>query len=481
MSREFSLWIDGERRASESGKERAATSPATGEEIARVPDGTRADVRCAAAAAADARGESRETTITEREELLSSIADRLREERESLAEWLSKDQGKPLEAEAYGEVDGAIAVFEEAASAVTQLQSDVLPGPSGTHQYTRLEPHGVLGVITPWNFPVALPAEHISAGLAAGNTIVWAPAPTTSAVGLVLADVICEVVPDGVVNVVTGEGPVVGDQIVTDENVHAIGFTGSPETGRTIRKNAGLKPTILELGGNGPVVIADDADLEAAIEATAFSCFNNAGQVCSASEQVVVESSIVDEVREQLVDATEEYKPGDPMDPRTRMGPLNNSATREKVRSHLTSAVDEGATVLTGGPDAIEEDSLFVSPTIVDDVPEDTQLMTEETFGPVVPITTVDSIDEAIERTNADKYGLVASIFTRDIERAHKFVEGVHSGLAKVNEGPQQGGGLNLPYGGYTGTESGIGRLGGRYGIESYSQTKSVVFRYTRN
>lgn len=473
---QISLLIGGDQVESSSGEYRTATSPASGEGIAEIPVGTREDATRAAAAARDRLSSFRTRTVEERAEVLRAVADAVDAERERLAEVLSSDQGKSLEHEAVPEIDAAVAVFREAAAAITQLDTETLPGPSGTHQFTRLEPHGVLGVITPWNFPVGLAAEHLSAGLAAGNTTVWVPAPTTSVVALRFAEVIDDELPAGALNVVTGEGAVVGDQVVRDRNVNAIGFTGSPSTGEEIHQNASLKPSILELGGNGPVVIMDDADLDAAIEATAFSCFNNAGQVCSSSERILVHPDIEDEVVAGLEAATEQYQPGDPSDAANRLGPLNNQDVREKVRSHVADARTRGASVTRGGDAAA--DSLFYPPTVIRGVTSEMDISTQETFGPVAPISTISSVEEAIERANADDFGLVASIFTTDVERAHTFVEKVHSGLVKVNEGPQQGGGLNVPYGGYTGTKSGIGRLGGKYGIRSYSQTKSVVMTH---
>lgn len=470
------LLIDGESVASTGGEYRTAESPASGEALAEIPVGTREDARRAVAAAHESLSTFRTWTVEERAELLRDVADAIEAERDELARWLARDQGKPLDHEARPEIDGSVAVFREAAAAVTQLDAEAPPGPRGTHQYTQLEPHGVLGVITPWNFPVGLAAEHISAGLAAGNTVVWVPAPTTSVVGLRFANVMADVLPDGVLNVVTGEGAVVGDQVVVDDQVHAIGFTGSPSTGEQIHRNATLKPAILELGGNGPVVIMDDADLDQAVNATAFSCFNNAGQVCSSSERVLVHSDVKADVVERLEAVAADYEPGDPLADDARMGPLNNPDVREKVQAHVTDACDRGATLRTGGDG--DNESLYYPPTVLDDVDDDMRLVTEETFGPVAPVVEISSIDEAIERANADDYGLVASVFTNDLERAHAFAQQVRSGLVKVNEGPQEGGGLNVPYGGYTGTRSGIGRLGGKHGVLSYSQVKSVVMTH---
>lgn len=476
MTTEFSLYIDGEAVASKSGKSRTATNPATGETIAYVPEGTREDARRAAAAAARRTEEFRTTTIQERGSLLRSVADALADERDDLTEWLTVDQGKPIH-EARGEVDGAIANFRHMADAATQMKSEVLPGEEGIHQYTRLEPHGVVGIITPWNFPVNLPAEHLSAAIAAGNTVIWLPAPTTTTVGLALGRIITDVLPDGIVNVVAGEGTVVGDQVVRDENTHAIGFTGSPATGEQIHKNAGLKPMVLELGGNGPVIIMDDADLDQAIERAAFSCFNNAGQVCSSSERLLVHSNVEAAVTERLLEKAAEYTPGDPLNEDTKMGPLNNPTVKEKMHRHIDDAVEKGGNLVYGGPE--ETDSLYQQPTVLTDLSDEMDVMREETFGPIAPIMTIDSIDEAIHRANQDNYGLSSSLYTTDLQRAHEFIDRVHAGMAKINVGPQGGGTGNLPYGGYTGTRSGLGRLGGQYGIESYSQRKTVVIDHS--
>lgn len=477
MTNNLSLYVDGEASASESGEHRDATNPATGETIARVPDGTREDAKRAAAAAAGRAEEFRTTTIQDRGRLLRSVADAIESERDDLTKWLTIDQGKPIH-EARAEVDGAIATFRHTADAATQMDSEVLPGKHGVHQYTKLEPHGVVGVITPWNFPVNLPAEHIAAALAAGNTAVWVPAPTTSAVGLALACVVTEALPNGIVNVITGEGSVVGDQVVSDENTHAIGFTGSPSTGEQIHRNAGIKPMVLELGGNGPVIIMDDANLDQTIEMTAFSCFNNAGQVCSSSERILVHSDIVAEVTELLTEKAEEYMPGDPLDEDTKMGPLNNHGVKEKMHRHVNDALEKGGSVVYGNSETERDDSLYQQPTVITHISDEMDLTHEETFGPIAPVMAIDDIDEAVRRANQDEYGLSSSLYTTDLQRAHEFVDRVHAGMTKVNVGPQGGGSGNLPYGGYTGTQSGIGRLGGQYGIKSYSQRKTVVINY---
>ena len=470
------MYVGGEACGSESGRTRRATSPATGEEIAEVPDGTRADVRRALQAARTAQPELAATSPFERAELCHELADAVEERFDHLVRWLSFDQGKPV-AEAEYEVDGCAQLFRIAAEDVKRDDPPTLPSEDADkHVFTLREPHGVYGVVTPWNFPLTISAEYLAPGLAVGNAVVWCPAPTTSAVSLKLAETFAGTsLPDGALNVVTGDGPVVGDEVVSNDATDAVGFTGSPETGETIARNAGAKPTLLEMGGNGPVIVLDDAAVDAAAEATAAGCFTNAGQICSASERILVHESVRDEFVDELADIAADTTVGDPFDADTDMGPLNNAAVADKMDRHVADAVEKGATLVCGGErvDSAPTD-LYYEPTVLDGVTPEMTVNREETFGPIAPVFGFDDRDEALEIANGIDLGLTAGVFTRSIDHLYFFAERLETGIVNVNDGSNYWE-KHLPFGGHTGKRSGVGRLGGRYTIEEMSQIKNVT------
>jgi acyl-CoA reductase-like NAD-dependent aldehyde dehydrogenase len=472
------LYIDGEWSPGANGATFEATSPASGAVIGRLSEGGREDARRAVEAAANAAPTWGRTSAFERAALLERIAANIEARRDELARVLTRDQGKPLHAEAYAEVDELIVYFRMAAADATRIEGLIPPSvdPAKRVLVYRV-PKGVVGVITPWNWPYTMAAELLAPALAAGNTIVWNPARLTSWCSVELAKAIAAAeLPRGVFNLVTGPGEDVGDEIAGDRRVAAVGFVGSTRTGEHIARRAAGKELLLEMGGNGPLVILDDADIDAAVQATITACFLNAGQSCTAGERVLVARSIHEAYVERLVEVVKrEVRLGDPADARTTMGPLNNERTAAKAERQVVEAIDRGATLLAGGRRAPQLGSpLFFEPTVLDRVSEQMEIAREETFGPVVPITPIDDEAEALEIIDRSPYGLLASVFTRDLARGLRFAEFARAGWVNINEGTNYWE-SHLPFGGRAGSQSGLGRVGGRFSIERLTELKTIV------
>ena len=473
---QFQMYIDGEWVGSESGETFATIDPNTGEQLGEVASGTRADVQRAIDAAQEAQAELEFMNEFERAELCHEIADAIEDRREWLAGWVTRDQGKPLATEAVLEVDQIVRKFRDAAENVKRMEPPTIPSEDPNKRiFTMRKPHGVYGAITPWNFPIGIPVEYIAPGIAGGNALVWAPAPTTSAVATKLVEIIEEIdLPDGAVNLVTGDGEVVGDELVVNGGTDAIAFTGSAETGEIVSERAGTKPVLLELGGNGPMIVLDDANLEAAAEAATLGCYLNAGQTCTGTERIIVHEDVHEEFVEKMIDEAEGISVGDPSDESTDMGPLNNEDTAAKIDQHLEDAVEQGAEVLTGGQRLEGVGSgLYYAPTVVDGVTPEMRINVEETFGPVAPIVTFSDYDEAIEIANDSRYGLNSAMFTSNIELMYYFAERIESGTTVVNEASAYWE-IHTPLGGWTGKDSGHGREGGRHTLEEMTQLKTV-------
>jgi acyl-CoA reductase-like NAD-dependent aldehyde dehydrogenase len=455
-----------------------ATNPATGDVIGHVALGTRGDAaRAIEAAAAAAPGWAR-TTPFERAAALDRIAAAIERRRDDLARLLTLDQGKPLLAEAYGEVDELLVYVRMAAADATRIEGLMPPSVDRDKRVLVYRvPKGVVGVITPWNWPYTMPAELVGPALAAGNTVVWNPARLTSLCSVALAECIVEAdLPAGVFNLVTGPGAEVGDELAANPAVAAVAFIGSTATGHRIAERAAGKELLLEMGGNGPLVILDDADVAAAVRATLTACFLNAGQSCTAGERVLVQRELHDEYLERLVEAVRrDVRLGDPFDPATTMGPLNNERTAAKTERQVDEARARGAEVLVGGDRAPALGSaLFFEPTVLDHVTDAMTIAREETFGPVVPITPIDAAEDALAIIDRSPYGLLASVFTSDLRRGLAFAESARTGWVNINEGTNYWE-SHLPFGGRAGSQSGLGRVGGRFSIERLTELKTIV------
>lgn len=471
---ELQMYIGGQQEPSESGNVCRSTNPATSETVKTYPDGTRADAQRAIEAAAAAQPAFSRLSRFERADLLQSAATAVDDEIADLSRTLTTDQGKPLP-EAIGEVEGVVGKLRAAAEDIRRDELPTLPSKDpNKHIYLRREPHGVYGVITPWNYPLSTAITYLAPGLAVGNCAVWVPPPETSVVTLKFASILGEALPEGVLNVITGEGPTVGDELVVNEMVDAIAFTGSSEVGELIAERAGTKPTLLELGGNGPIIVLDDADVDDAAGRVASGAFTNAGQICTASERVIVHEDIAAEFTDRLVDIAEKVTVGDPMSDGIDMGPLNNPDVAEKVSRHVDDAVESGATLHYGGErSAGARTDLYYEPTVLGNVTPEMAVSHEESFGPIAPIETVSSYGKAIERANADDFGLSAGVFTQNIETMYRFVAELEAGAVNINDASSNWE-PHTPIGGYTGKQSGTGRYGGRFTIEEMSQIKTV-------
>jgi acyl-CoA reductase-like NAD-dependent aldehyde dehydrogenase len=476
--REHLLYIGGGWRPGRGGAA-AAVSPSSGETFASVAAGSPADVDDAVAAARAAWPAWAAASPFDRARCCEQVIAGIRERREELARALTEDQGKPLAAEAYDEVDELAEYFRMAGEDAKRREGGLPASTSAERRIlaTRV-PLGVIAVVSPWNWPYTMGAELFAPAMAAGNTVVWVPAPSTSACCAVLADVLAGAgLPAGVFNFVPGPGPVVGDALAGHPDVAGVGFVGSVETGGLVAARAAGKAQLLELGGNGPMVILADADLELAAGAALEAAYLCAGQSCTAGERFLVHAAVAGEFVERVVAATKaNIRLGDPFAPETTMGPLNNEATAAKFDRHIADALAGGARVCCGGRRAAGfPTALYAEPTVLDGVTPGMAIEREETFGPVVPVVEVASAAEALELTNASPYGLTAAVFTEDLERGLAFAERARAGWVNINASTNRWE-SHLPFGGRAGSVSGHGRVGGRYPMEAFTEPKVVVY-----
>jgi len=470
------MFVGGAWAPAETGETFTAESPATGEQIGDVPYGGRADALRAIVAANGAANGWARLTAFERAALMHRVGDEIERRRDELARILTLDQGKPLH-ESRDEVEELVAYWRNAAEDGKRLEGRLANSfTPGKRVLLVRRPRGVIGVITPWNWPYTMPAELIAPALASGNTVVWTPASTTAVCATLLAECIVEAdLPAGAFNFVTGPGSVVGDEIARNPGTHGVGFIGSTETGRKVAEAAAGKAAVLELGGNGPVVVMDDADLELAAEAAVTACFLCAGQSCTAGERLLVHRAVREEYVVLLREKAQRVVLGDPFAEETTMGPLNNEGVAEKMDEHVADALERGAEVVHGGERADGFPTrLYWQATVLDGVPADSRVATEETFGPVAPVVEIASLDEAISLANASPYGLLSAIFTRDLAAGLRYADEVKTGWVNINDSSNYWE-AHLPFGGRSGTASGIGRVGGTAPMESFTELQTVV------
>lgn len=477
------LHIGGKWVPALSGTEVERRSPATGEVIGRLPVAGNDDIDAAVRAARAAVPLLARLSVLERSRLVHRIADEMERARDRLALLLSLDQGKPLRSEAYLEVDRAILIMRLAAEDGLRLESHVLPSFSlSKFTFTLRQPRGVYAVITPWNFPLNIASEYLGPALVTGNAVVWKPSSTAPVVSLALMECIERAaLPAGACNLIFGLGGEIGEVLVAHRGVDAVGLTGHSETGRKVARAAALKPQLMELGGKAPIVILDDAALGLAAEATARASFRNAGQICSSGERILVSRRIADDFVSRLVDQARSWRLGHPLAEGTTLGPMNNAAGRDKVLAHIGEAVASGAEVVTGGvPAGGFPTDLYMPATVLRGVRPEMLLCCEETFGPTAPIVAFDSEEEALRIANRSRWGLTSAVFTNRLDTAFAFAKALRVGVVIVNDGSNYWEG-HTPVGGAAGTESGVGRIGGRFTLLEMTELKTIVIDHGAN
>ncbi|HET6509116.1 MAG TPA: aldehyde dehydrogenase family protein [Baekduia sp.] len=461
-------WVDG------AGDTAERRSPATNTVVTRMTCATPGDVDAAVAAARRARHDWANTAALRRAEILHRAAGLLRERKEEAARLISLEMGKTyaesLEDVEYGADDLDFSAEDAIRNAGQVAATNTTePGTKRKRILTINVPVGVAALLSPWNFPIAIPCELLGPALACGNTVVWKPSEASPASGQLLAEVLVAAgLPAGVFNCLQGAGDV-GARMVTHPGTDMVGFVGSTATGEHISRSAGVKKLLLELGGNGPLVVMDDADLDKAVEATVTGAFYCGGQVCTAAERVLVHDAVHDAYVEKLVARTARVRLGDPLDPATDMGPLAIASSLEKTRAHLDDAVGKGARIVAGGA----HDGLYHEPTVIVGVTSDMDIAQEETFGPVVPIMRFADRDEAVRVANETKYGLTGAVFTESMSHAWFLAEGIECGTVHVNETTNHWE-LLAPFGGMK--QSGVGRILGDQSVAAFTNPKQITF-----
>lgn len=472
-------WID-----SASGKTIPNINPAdTRDIIGEAQLCTRDEARSAVDAAYNAFKSWKSTPAPARGRILTVMSRLMEQHKEELAQLLTREEGKTI-SEARGEVQRATNVVEFCAGETRRLTGETIPSElSANFAYTIKEPHGVVALITPWNFPVAIPIWKIAPALAAGNTVVFKPASNTPATAVRIVELFKEAgVPDGVLNLVIGSGGEAGDEIVNHPAVRAISFTGSSEIGFKMYEQVARRgiPFQAEMGGKNPVVVLADCDMDLAVEHTAQGGFGSTGQRCTATSRAVVVNSIADKFVEKIVARAKSFKLGNGADESVHIGPSVDESQFNTVLKYIDIGREDGATLLCGGKKA-EGDGLdngyFVEPTVFDHVTPDMRIAREEIFGPVLSIMRVKDFDEAMTVANDSEYGLSSSIFSNDYNDITRFVDEIESGMTHINS-PTTGGEAHIPFGGIKAT--GIGaREQGSTALDFYTELKVVYVDYT--
>jgi succinate-semialdehyde dehydrogenase/glutarate-semialdehyde dehydrogenase len=455
---------------------REIVSPVSGEKLADAPNASPADLDRAVAAARGAQPRWAALSAWDRAKVCHAIADLIGERREEFARELCLEQGKPYKAEGIPDIEETAENFRIAAEDVKRLESAIIPSQDVNKRILTFRvANGVYGCITPWNFPTLIPVELIAPGIAAGNTIVMKPSEWTPIAMANFMQIMADAgLPEGVVNVVYGAGDV-GERLVTHPGVDCIGFIGSHGTAEKIVKAAGLKRSIMEASGNGPVIVCADADLAAAAKGAVFGGFFCAGQVCCATERVLVDQRVHDDFLAEVVKEAKTWTLGDPFDDATLVGPMNNEPTARKMDTHLEDAVAKGAEVVVGGSrEAGRPTDLYYQPTVVTGVGVDTLINRDETFGPIVPLIGVAGDDEAIAVANDTYLGLQSAVYTTSLKRAFRYADAIKTGNVVVNDSTDYWE-AHEPFGGAAGTRTGWGRIGGRYTMLDMTDLKTVV------
>ena len=454
-------------------------NPATGEFIDRVPRGTEEDAAMAVEAAWSAFSDWASTSPQQRAGILYRAAGIVRERKDELAVLLTREQGKPL-TEAKNEIEGFANVLEYYCGLASSFHGDFIPIHQSGYAFTVKKPLGVCSAIIPWNMPALIMAWKISPALISGNTLVLKPASSTPLTNLTLSSIFSEAgLPAGVLNIVTGPGEVVGESLVKNRKVKRISFTGETGTGKRVAELAasGMKRVTLELGGSDPMLVCDDANLEAAVAGALRGRFYNCGQICTAVKRLFVFESVAEEFIKKLEAGIRNLRVGNGLHEDVDMGPLNNRRQWEYIKELVAELKEkEEGRILTGGrvPEGSDySKGYFFEPTLVADVSEESRLLNEEVFGPVLPVVRVKDLDEAIEKANNTCYGLGASIWTKNIDRARIGCERLNAGIIWLNQHLKVA--PEVPFGGTR--ESGIGKENGPDALSEYLDLKTVMLK----
>lgn len=466
--------IDGEFRPSESGERFDVENPADRSVIGSAPASTANDMDAAIEAARRAYSETwKHISARDRVEYLLEIADRIEDEFDEFVRIETLENGKQLY-ESENDVQEAIDGYRYYAGAADKVHGATIPEKEGLFDYTLYEPYGVVGAVIPWNWPPMHSADFTAAPLATGNCVVLKPAPETPLSSLKMAEIWRDVLPDGVVNVVTGDVEP-GARLTSHPDVNKVAFTGHTETGTNVMQSAAesITDVMLELGGKNPNIVLPDANLEKAVEGAYNGIFDNQGQVCASGSRLLLHDTIYDEVTDRLVEMTERMTLGPGMDREADLAPLASQEQYDKVTKYIELGKEEGATVLYEGsvPDEIEDDGYYVPPVIFGDVTPDMRIAREEIFGPVLVVQRYSSVEEAIEIANDTEYGLTAAVWSRNMEVANRVARRLEAGLIFINNFVN--GFLGAPFGGYG--KSGVGRkLGFEDTMHEFSRVKTV-------
>jgi aldehyde dehydrogenase (NAD+) len=471
------LFIGGQWVEPSSGKFFPSLNPATGETLTRLADADARDADAAVQAASRAfrSGSWAEMSSADRAKILWKIGDLIDRHNEQIGTLETLDNGKPIFESRYVDLPMAAEVFRYYAGWATKIHGETVPVGGPFLNYTLAEPLGVVAAIVPWNFPLLLASWKVAPALATGNTVVLKPSPWTSLSALRLAELAEEAgLPGGVLNVVTGSSPALGQALVRHPQVAKIAFTGSTRTGQEIAREAAgtLKRVTLELGGKSPNIVLADADLDGAVRGATIGIFYGKGEVCAAGSRLFVEKKIHDEFIEKLADRAKKMQPGDPLDPKTRFGSLVSEQQMKNVLDYIEKGKSEGAKLIAGGGRASVGNGrgCFVQPTVFDAVRNDMTIAREEIFGPVLATIEFADIEEAVREANSNPYGLAAAVWTRDISKAHRIARKLEAGTVWINTYNNYD--AASPFGGYK--MSGYGRELGKAALESYTQIKSV-------
>ncbi len=463
-------FIDGRWVDADGGATTAVVNPANGQVIAEVARCGQAETRRAIEAASRAFPLWRRRTAKERARALRRWFDLMMAHQEDLAIIMTMEQGKPL-AESRGEIAYGAAFIEWFAEEARRTYGDTIPGPANDKRVVTIkQPVGVVACITPWNFPNAMLTRKVGPALATGCTVVCKPANATPLSALAIAELAVRAdIPPGVINVLAGETRAIGSELTANPEVRKLTFTGSTEVGKELLRQctATVKRTSMELGGNAPFIVFNDADIEAAVQGALVCKYRNAGQTCVCANRILVQSGIHDVFAERFAAAVRALNIGDGMAPGTAIGPLINRGAADTVLSMVESAVGQGAEVLVGGRRAANGEC-FVEPTVLTGVQRNMRVFREEIFGPVAPLVKFETEEEAIELANDTEYGLAAYFYSRDIGRVWRMAERLDYGIIGINEGIVSN--EAAPFGGFK--ESGLGREGSKYGINEYLEVK---------